>query len=76
MQQQLSILDEHDDIQLCPSQAHTQLRTQALATDCTVRDHSVSGDLGRAVDDKEAAKLVLWLGLMCGQSRLEVIKES
>ncbi|XP_062205821.1 L-type lectin-domain containing receptor kinase SIT2-like [Phragmites australis] len=43
-----------------------------------VRDHGVNGDLLRAVDsrldgryDKEEAKLVLWLGLMCSQSRPE-----
>jgi hypothetical protein len=43
-----------------------------------VRDHGVKGDLLRAVDDsldgrydKEEAKLVLWLGLMCSQSRPE-----
>jgi serine/threonine protein kinase len=43
-----------------------------------VRDHGVGGDLVRAVDerldgcyDKEEAKLVLWLGLMCSQSRPE-----
>ncbi|KAL6905273.1 hypothetical protein ACP4OV_002874 [Aristida adscensionis] len=41
-----------------------------------VRDHGARGDLVRAVDerldgryDKEEAKLVLWLGLMCSQAR-------
>nr|XP_034570856.1 L-type lectin-domain containing receptor kinase IV.1-like [Setaria viridis]TKV95145.1 hypothetical protein SEVIR_9G341900v2 [Setaria viridis] len=43
-----------------------------------VRGHHVSGDLVRAVDerldgcyDKKEARLVLWLGLMCSQSRPE-----
>jgi hypothetical protein len=43
-----------------------------------VRGHGVSGDLVRSVDerldecyDKEEARLVLWLGLMCSQSRPE-----
>ncbi|CAL4923607.1 unnamed protein product [Urochloa decumbens] len=44
-----------------------------------VRDHGAKGDLARAVDkrlcgryDLEEARLVLWLGLMCSQSRPEV----
>nr|CAB3504312.1 unnamed protein product [Digitaria exilis] len=44
-----------------------------------VRDHGAGGDLVGAVDerldgcyDEEEAKLVLWLGLMCSQSRPEV----
>ncbi|KAF8727998.1 hypothetical protein HU200_018571 [Digitaria exilis] len=44
-----------------------------------VRDHGAGGDLVRAVDerldgcyDEEEATLVLWLGLMCSQSRPEV----
>jgi serine/threonine protein kinase len=42
-----------------------------------VRDHRGKGDLLRAVDDSldgrydKEAKLVLWLGLMCNQSRSE-----
>ncbi|CAN6319336.1 unnamed protein product [Urochloa humidicola] len=43
-----------------------------------VRDHGAKGDLARAVDerlrgryDEEEARLVLWLGLMCSQSRPE-----